>query len=326
MNPSIPLKTKNILDIKILWLTPYGKDKLWDPALRLRRINVHEQFQKFGINSNFIFNCLDYNDEYLLKEIKNSNLVVFTEQSERDLFLTKEARKLNIPTMRDHCEYMFTGDLQDDCFRETDLVVCSSTYIAQKSSERGYKVCVIPDMWEPTPLCKIKNTAGNLQAVYMGSPGLLTKMLYREDYSRAIKEAGYELNVITSLEGIKNNKDILWNLNTWPQYYSQFDVALCPQDIWSFPGKSNVRVAQALAAGYPIIASPIQSYKESLNNCGLLAYSPDDWKEALIKLKNPLLRIELHKRALLKSKEYSPQNISKMWLTKMQAAIEEKQL
>ena len=75
--------SKNIIN-KIVWLTPYGQDKLWDPALRLRRVNVHNQFLKMGINSNFIFNCLGYSDEYLLKEFEDSSIVVFTEQSERE--------------------------------------------------------------------------------------------------------------------------------------------------------------------------------------------------------------------------------------------------
>ena len=43
--------------MRIAWVTLYGKDKLWDPALRLRRWNVHNIFKDLGIDSEFFWEC-----------------------------------------------------------------------------------------------------------------------------------------------------------------------------------------------------------------------------------------------------------------------------
>ena len=297
---------------KVVWLTPYGQDKLWDPALRLRRVNVHKQLKKFGIDSVFIFNCLEYSDEYLLNQFKDSDIIVFTEQSKRELNLTKEAHKRGIRTIRDHCEYMFGFPYQDECFKETDLIICSSTFITQESLKKGYKVWFIPDMWEPTPLCKVRNTSKNLHAVFMGSQGPLRMLT--GDYGRAIKEAGYELDIISDSDIGKR-----WGPDSWVQDYIHADIALCPQDIQIFPGKSNVRTAQALGTGYPTIASPLQSYKESFDDgaSGVIAYTLEQWKDALILLKDPEVRLKMHKAAVSQSNKYSPENIAKMWYLQM---------
>jgi glycosyltransferase involved in cell wall biosynthesis len=305
---------------KVVWLTPYGQDKLWDPALRLRRVNVHEQFKKLGINSVFIFNCLEYSDEDLLDQLKDADIVVFTEQSRRELNLTKEARKKGILTMRDHCEYIFGFPYQDECFKETDLIICSSTVITQESFKKGYRVWFIPDMWEPTPLCKVRDTSKNLHAVFMGSQGPLRMLL--GDYRKAIKEADYELDIISDRDDVGKR----WGPKTWIQDYIHADIALCPQDIYAFPGKSNVRVAQALGTGYPIIASPLQSYMESFDggNSGIIANSPEQWKDALIGLKDPAVRLNMHKTAVLRSNKYSPENISRMWYVQMLLLADQK--
>lgn len=321
------MKSLNILD-KVVWLTPYGEDKLWDPALRLRRVNVHNQFKNLGINSTFIYNCLDNSDEFLLNIFKDANIVVFTEHSARELYLMQLAHKLDILTIRDHSELMFNFPYQDETFKEADLIVCCSTVVAQETLLKGYKkVQVIPDMWEPTPLCQVRNEINNLKAVFMGSPGPM-KMLTMPAYSRAFEEAGYELNVIST-----DNHGKQWDHSSWVEDYIKSDIAICPQDIWSFPGKSNVRVAQAMGTGYPIIASPLQSYKEALNEdlwkpgkCGIIAYSPEEWKEALITLKDPTTRLEMHKAAITLSYKYSPENIAKMWYNTMLGLIQEKLL
>jgi glycosyltransferase involved in cell wall biosynthesis len=301
---------------KILWLTPYKTDKLWDPALRLRRYNVHE-YIKHSITSNFIFDTDSYDYNHLRKLIEDSDVIVFTEQNEIYLRLQREAKRLGKFIIKDHCELMFGFPYQHESFLEADMVVCASTEIAQTSKKYGYNCMVIPDMFESIPKRMPRKLSKNDQpvAVFMGTGAAKAMVHTNKQYREAILDAGYKLIIIsdTTEEGV-----VRWKQNTWQEVYLQADVILCPQDIWSFPGKSNVKLVQALGAGIPVVASPLTSYKEILYEmpnieAGYIAYSPEDWNFALKALRNNSTRIRLSQGAIKLSRDYSCEAISQRW-------------
>lgn len=68
----------------------------------------------------------------------------------------------------------------------------------------------------------------------------------------------------------------------------------------------------------PVVASPLISYIEVLNSipgteAGYIAYSPEEWNQSLILLKNDAIRKKMSTGALKLSKKYSPATISKCW-------------
>ncbi len=65
------------------------------------------------------------------------------------------------------------------------------------------------------------------------------------------------------------------------------DVAIAPlADIKFNLGKSNLRILQMWATGYPVIASAVGPYKDTIvhNADGILCLSDDDWLRALERL------------------------------------------
>jgi glycosyltransferase involved in cell wall biosynthesis len=73
-------------------------------------------------------------------------------------------------------------------------------------------------------------------------------------------------------------------------------------------------VAQAIGCGYPTIASDIGSYSTILRNgVGIIAHNMDEWRKALLDLKDPDLRYKYHLSAVYHSNYYSPESIAKQW-------------
>ena len=305
--------------IKVAWLTPYTTDKLWDPALRLRRWNVHNDFLRMGIDSEFFWGVHD--TMALLPRLLSKDVIVITEQSESEYMLMKALRAAGKVLVRDHCELMFGFPWQKETFSLANMVVCSSEVVRQSTIQNRYapevSTCTITDMWEESRVQHVRETSSGLVAVFMGT-GLPVQMLLGA-HGDAVRKAGYTLKMITSESGV----GIKWSADTWRQDFAGADVALCPQDPSSFPGKSAVKVNQALAYGYPVIASPIQSYSLALGNgtIGMLATSPEEWYTALCSLKDPYKRLGYHARAVGSAELYSPASISRKWYEVLASAV-----
>jgi glycosyltransferase involved in cell wall biosynthesis len=298
--------------MKIIWLTPYSIDKLWDPALRLRRWNVHAEFLRMGIDSKFLFDALTYSDAELFNITSQYDVIIFTEQSQREYELILKLKQLGKFIVRDHCELLFGFPWQEQSFRNSDLIICSSSAIQFNTAANKYagleSTQIIADMWERAELCKLSNKTDNLRAVFMGTANALA--MASGDIGNLVKECGYELILISN----DPNVGILWNKDTWRSIYSGCDIAICPQDPSQFPGKSSVKVAQAIGCGYPTIASDIGSYSTILRNgVGIIAHNMDEWRKALLDLKDPDLRYKYHLSAVYHSNYYSPESIAKQW-------------
>lgn len=116
------------------------------------------------------------------------------------------------------------------------------------------------------------------------------------DYLRdVIESCGYELVVCTEWD----SATIRWSLDTWPDDMAACDVILCPQRVDVQPGKSSVKVTTAMALGLPVIASPLQAYKEIIRHGdnGYIAESKEEWKNALMALKDVNVRRRVGKAA-----------------------------
>ena len=297
--------------MKIAWLTPYGSDKLWDPSIRLRRWNVHNELFNMGIDSQFFWEC--ENAPNLFDRLKDFDVVVHTEHTEYLLSLMEQLKAQGVKQVRDHCELLFGFPLQQESFVLMDKIICSSELIADVTRGNGFgahsAIAVIEDMWEKSMIQIPKEKEDGLSAVFMGTGDSLT---YTEEHLRPLLQSkGYSLTVISN----DPNKGHLWDQNTWAGFYSGHDIAICPQVMVDFPGKSSVKLAQALSFGYPTISTPIRSYKEltERSKCGLLASTTDEWVGALNLMRSYAYRKSAHKNALRISGDYSPRSIALKW-------------
>lgn len=125
----------------------------------------------------------------------------------------------------------------------------------------------------------------------MGGNGFLVS-----DYLRdVIESCGYELFLCTEWD----NATKKWSLEEWPDDMAACDVILCPQRVDVQPGKSSVKATTAMALGLPVIASPLQAYKEIITHGenGFIAETKEEWGEALRALKDVKVRRRVGKAA-----------------------------
>ena len=96
------------------------------------------------------------------------------------------------------------------------------------------------------------------------------------------------------------------------------DVAVIPcLDTPAALAKSNNRLSMFMAAGLPVVASPIPAYADIVEpgRTGLLARTSDDWIHALETLRDPALRRAIGAEARRAAWErYAPPEIASRWL------------
>lgn len=78
---------------------------------------------------------------------------------------------------------------------------------------------------------------------------------------------------------------IPWSLESEKIALAHADIGIAPtpSDRWTL-GKCGFKIIQYMAAGLPVIASPVGVNTDLTQNAGLLAQSPADWKNAIARL------------------------------------------
>ncbi|RJR13779.1 methyltransferase domain-containing protein [Candidatus Parcubacteria bacterium] len=228
----------------------------------------------------------------------------------------KEARKQGKTLLFCHTESLQGLPYQNEVFNLCDYIICCSTVLAQHTQawliSPFTKCIVIPDMAEgPFPEDKPLHqpiSKENLTVSYVGMGGnsYLAKRL-----KPIIEGLGMKLIIISE----HSDADIKWNRDTYLQDMANADIAICPQNWELQPAKSNVKVSLAMALGIPVIASPIQAYKEIIEEGvnGFIATTDEEWKIALTKLKNYRTRISMSKAAWETGRQFWPERIAEKY-------------
>jgi glycosyltransferase involved in cell wall biosynthesis len=84
--------------------------------------------------------------------------------------------------------------------------------------------------------------------------------------------------------------EVDWNENTEVDLINSFDVGVMPlpDEDWT-RGKCAFKLIQYMACAVPVIASPVGANFDVVNaDCGLLASTPQEWKDALRMLRDQL--------------------------------------
>lgn len=292
-------------EIKPLWLCQ-GNIDLTNGSFRIRRWQLHTKIQDSLVLENY--SILPYAE--LISHFEQHNVVIFMNFSVLDLGLMLLLRNMHKVVIFDHCENIWGFQWQHECMQLATLITACSTVLAEETYKRGYQnVIVIPDAIEQPEQIKQNYSTTKLKAGFFGMGGnswLVTSWL-----KDTIEQAGYELVTCTEWE----DATVKWNIDTWQDEMLKCDVILCPQRTDVQPAKSNNKVTQAMAMGLPVIASPLQAYKEVINHSknGFIATTLEDWKNCLEQLKDETLRCTIGQAAKNAVEDYGLDKVTARW-------------
>jgi len=283
-------------DISVVWLLPNADAT--NPSTRLRRIIIDKKLREKKVKSHSIVGYQNMTPVQVDRAVGDANVVVFTSFGAVELELMKLMHTKHRKVMFDHCEALFGFPLENECMHEADAILCCSTKLEEMTRQHGFLHTVVlkdsVEEREPKKPHQYNAFKGKKpKAVFLGMGG--NSFLVTDHLRDTIESAGYELVVITEWD----NATIKWDAETWPDDLVSCDVALCPQRVDVQPGKSSVKVTTAMAFGMPVIASPLQAYKEIIKHGenGYIAETKEEWGEALRQLKDEDTRRRIGKAA-----------------------------
>jgi glycosyltransferase involved in cell wall biosynthesis len=176
-----------------------------------------------------------------------------------------------------------------------DHVVAGNEYLAKLFRKRRLPVTVLPTTIDPT-LYRVKEhkRTNDPALVWIGSKSTLP---YLEDPMPAIRDAAARvpgLRLITIADRTLTEPGlpldhIEWTAETETESLLLGDIGLAPMpcDRWTL-GKCGFKILQYMAAGLPVIASPVGANREIIvpEVTGLFAETPQQWTDAIERLSN----------------------------------------
>jgi glycosyltransferase involved in cell wall biosynthesis len=173
-----------------------------------------------------------------------------------------------------------------------DHVVAGNEYLADFFRRRGRPVTVLPTVVDPAHYAvKRHDDTRSPRLVWIGSHSTIP---YLQRFVPAIEAAAARANglgLITiadaGLEKVSFPVEhIPWSAETEAAALVRGDIGIAPtpDDPWT-RGKCGFKIVQYMAAGLPVIASPVGANAAIVTpECGILADSPEQWTAAIIQL------------------------------------------
>jgi len=300
--------------LHLAWLVPVCD--VSNPSVRLRRLIVHDKLKSMGIDSRIVEGYQNLAVQEVAERVADSNVVIFTSFGKGEWDLMREMHEMGKIVAFDHCEGIFGFPYEDECMEEADVILCCSTKLEEMTRQRGFThTAVLKDSVEerePNRSLQYVDRGGERpKACFLGMGG--NSFLVTDHLRSTIEDAGYDLVVISEWD----SATIKWNIQTWPDDLTACDVALCPQRVDVQPGKSSVKVTTAMAFGLPVIASPLQAYKEIIVHGvnGYIAETKEEWRNALLALKDVNTRRRIGKAAKKAVTPYRLENNVRNYVT-----------
>jgi len=174
-----------------------------------------------------------------------------------------------------------------------DLVTVTTPYLAERYGKYAKAIEVIPNCVTIHDLPKAEpHGTGKFRVLWAGSPSHFGDLAQVADALREFALAHDDVRLVffgrkpVGLDDIADKVEFHpWvNFGDFPQKLADLsaDVAIAPlADVPFNYAKSNLRIIQYGAAGYPIIGSPVGEYKRTGLGRVSLASSKEEWVEAL---------------------------------------------
>lgn len=182
------------------------------------------------------------------------------------------------------------------CLDAADAVTVTTPLLAEAYREFNARICVLPNcyddanpLWHLDPPSRSGVNIGffgtdhhedNLQLLH----GVLERVLHRHPEVRIVEAGGPAL--VPKIDAPPSQLVHLGSLpfDVFPLLLLQMDIVLAPLADEPFMRcKSNIRCMTAGLARSPVVASPVEPYKEYVRHGvnGFHARSDDDWESAL---------------------------------------------
>lgn len=211
--------------------------------------------------------------------------------------------------------------------RRAQVVVAGSPGLARYAQEHTDDVTVIPTTVNPDDyaMATLREDA-RLRLGWLGTAGNLPflEVIRPSLHALAREGADFTFGVICSEGpdwpelGAGRMTHTRWSLEDAPRALSALDVGLAPlPDTPWCRGKCGLKVVEYMAAGLPVVASPVGASEEIVitEETGLLARTPEDWTAALRRLAGaPELRARMGARGRQRVEErYSTGSAAAAW-------------
>jgi hypothetical protein len=177
--------------------------------------------------------------------------------------------------------------------RHAAWVTAGNQHLAEFAERLNPNVSVLPTTVE-TEKYQLKNQQPDpmspLRIGWMGSDYSIRQTLfpYLEMLAEIQREAGFEFFIVSNPKPKLPPTRLKWNFLQWSPdleiRISDFlDVGIMPLVDNAFQhGKCGLKLLQYMAAGLPVIASPVGVNVKIVGDRGLLAASAADWREAIL--------------------------------------------
>jgi glycosyltransferase involved in cell wall biosynthesis len=177
--------------------------------------------------------------------------------------------------------------------RYADLIVAGNEYLADLFRRHGGKATMLPTVVDPAHYQVKSHAACDAPAlVWIGSKSTLP---YLRQFSSALAEAkkrvpGLRLITIADqplAQPLLPAEHLPWSEQTESAALCRGDIGIAPtpRDRWTL-GKCGFKIVQYMAAGLPVIASPVGANSEivSPGETGFLPEDPAEWSDAVATL------------------------------------------
>jgi glycosyltransferase involved in cell wall biosynthesis len=175
--------------------------------------------------------------------------------------------------------------------RRVDVVVAGNEYLAEIFRKHGApSATVLPTMVDPSHYrVKLAAPTNSPALVWIGSKSTLP---YLAQLKATLKQAAQGipgLRLITIADQTLDKspvptEHISWSVSTEADALIRGDIGIAPmpEDRWTL-GKCGFKILQYMAAGLPVIASPIGANREIVvpGQTGLLAEDAEEWLTAI---------------------------------------------
>lgn len=177
--------------------------------------------------------------------------------------------------------------------RVLDHVVAGNEYLADIFRKQGCTASVLPTVVDPSHYqCKLHQPTDTPRLVWIGSHSTIGYLeLVREALADAVKHIpGLRLTVIAdrTWETAPLPVDfVAWSAEGEAAALASGDIGIAPtpDDRWT-RGKCGFKIIQAMAAGLPVVASPVGANAVIVRDglTGFLANTPTEWTARLVEL------------------------------------------
>lgn len=208
--------------------------------------------------------------------------------------------------------------------RVLDHVAAGNEYLAEIFRQQGRNTTVVPTVIDATRYqIKSHGTTSSPTLVWIGSHSTLP---YLQRFLPAIEQSAGEipgLKLLTIAEvTVQSNRIRVehepWTVTGEAAALCRGDIGIAPtpEDPWTM-GKCGFKILQYMAAGLPVIASPVGANAQIVVNgrTGFLPASPSDWPTTIAKLAtDPTLRATMGAAARQRVESiYSLQCAAEQW-------------